>query len=54
VTVDGACVSVIQSVVGSSNLIDITNARTDLNHPLGRANAIGECSMSNCRSECGL
>jgi hypothetical protein len=50
----GGCVDIIQSAAGSTNLIDINNASTDTSTSVGRANAIGNCSKSSCKTECGL
>jgi hypothetical protein len=51
---NGGCVDIIKSAAGSSNLIDINNASTDTATSVGRANAIGNCSKSSCKTECGL
>jgi hypothetical protein len=51
---NGACVDVVKTAVGSSSLVDVLNASNDTSTALGRANAIGACSTSSCKSECGL
>jgi hypothetical protein len=53
-TPNGPCVSVIESVAGTNNALDISRLGDDTSHPLGRAAAIGACEMSNCKSQCGL
>jgi hypothetical protein len=50
----GACVEVIKTATGTSNLIDISNASSDTSTAIGRASAIGACSSTSCKTECGL
>lgn len=51
---DGQCKSVIETAAGSTELLDIQRARDDATSSVGRANAIGSCQQTNCRSECQL
>jgi hypothetical protein len=51
---NGACRQVIETVVGSNSPLNVNTASMDQNHPLYRANQIGICETSNCKSECGL
>jgi hypothetical protein len=51
---DGPCMQVIETAVGSTNLLDIQAAGDDPNSPVGRSNLVGMCEMSSCAAECGL
>ena len=51
---NGPCVSIIHTVVGSTDRNDVTDAADNPEHPLGRSNAVGMCAQSNCASQCGL
>jgi hypothetical protein len=52
---DGPCVDPIEAVAGKgANPLTVQNLGNDSTNPIGRANNIGKCSTSNCKSECGL
>ena len=50
----GPCVDVITSVVGSTVPLDVSTASDDTSTSVGRAKAIGICSLNSCKSECSL
>lgn len=51
---NGKCRQVIESAAGTSNALDIQRMGNDTSTSVGRANAIGTCESSSCKSECGL
>jgi hypothetical protein len=51
---DGKCRQVIETAAGTSNALDINRMSGDTSTSVGRANAIGDCEMAQCRNECGL
>ena len=52
---DGPCAGVIQAAVGSgASALQVQQFGNDSTHPLGRANAVETCELSNCRAECSL
>jgi hypothetical protein len=53
-TPSGACVSVIETVAGTQDSLEILRASNDSESAVGRANEIGLCSQQSCTRECGL
>jgi hypothetical protein len=52
---DGPCADVIEaSIGGNPSAITVQQRGGDSSDPIGRANAIGMCSTSNCKSECQI
>jgi hypothetical protein len=51
---NGKCRQVIETAAGTSNALDIQRLGNDTSTSVGRANAIGTCESSSCKSECGL
>jgi hypothetical protein len=47
-------VNEIETVEGTTNLVTIQQDGADTTKPLGRANAIGMCTETNCKTECQL
>ena len=44
-----------QAAAGSgATAITIQQVQADSSHPLGRANAVEKCELSNCKTECAL
>jgi hypothetical protein len=50
---NGPCKKRIEDAAKSNSLLDIDARGTDLNFPLGRANAVFTCRERNCAAECG-
>jgi hypothetical protein len=50
----GPCKDVINMAAGGTNPLTVQQMSTDTSTAIGRANAIGTCSTSNCKTECGL
>lgn len=51
---NGACRTQIASAAGTTSALLIANLRRDTSTSIGRAAAIGQCQVANCKSECGL
>jgi hypothetical protein len=54
-TPNGPCLMEINAAGGGMpSPLQVQQFSMDTTHPIGRANAIGTCSTSNCKTECGL
>ncbi len=51
---NGPCLSEINTASNNGGPLVVQQQSTDTTTAVGRANAIGMCSESNCKSECGL
>jgi hypothetical protein len=51
---NGPCVTVINQAANNGGPLAVQQQSGDTTTAIGRANAIGMCSTSNCKSECGL
>jgi hypothetical protein len=52
---DGPCADPIEAAAGPNpNAIAVQQQSGDSSTPIGRANNIGKCSQSNCKTECQL
>jgi hypothetical protein len=52
---NGPCATQINTAAGGTpNPLQIQTYSMDNTHPIGRANDIGLCTQSNCKTECGL
>jgi len=51
---NGPCIPEVEAAAGSDNPFTILERSTDTNYALGRANALAECAVAECESECEL
>jgi cysteine-rich repeat protein len=51
---NGACRSEVEAAAGSTSPNDVLSRKNDTRYALGRANAVVECALMSCRSQCGL
>jgi hypothetical protein len=51
---DGPCVAPIKVVSGNASATQVQMMGADSTNPIGRANNVGKCTQTNCRSQCQL
>jgi cysteine-rich repeat protein len=51
---NGACIPQVEAAAHSSSALDIETRSDSDSYPLGRANHLAACVISNCASQCGV
>jgi hypothetical protein len=51
---NGPCKTQIERAAESTNALTIQSRQSDTSYAIGRANAVSSCSVSKCKTECGL
>ncbi len=51
---DGPCKTQLERAAESTSALTILQRKTDTTYAVGRANAVAECSVQHCATQCGL
>jgi hypothetical protein len=51
---NGPCKTQIERAAESTSALTIQSRKSDTNYALGRSNAVSDCSVAKCKTQCGL
>jgi hypothetical protein len=51
---NGPCKTQIERAAETTSAITIQSRQTNTSFAIGRSNAVSECSVTKCKTECGL